>query len=268
MQRLVIIGFGAIGRLLFERLEPGKFGAQVAAVVTRSEALAITKTHLPPSVLVCSSVRAAMVVQPTLFIECAGHAGLRIHGCDVLRMGLDLLVGSVGALADPALEKALREAAVLSGATVLIPAGALGGLDALSASRYAGLEDVEYSSTKNVQSWTETHAEALVDLSAVSRRVTFFTGNAREAATLFPRNANVAAAVALAGIGFERTHVTLSADPEIQGNRHEIRAHGEFGSIEVSIQSRVLPENPQTSLLAPMSLLRAIDSRSSAIRVI
>lgn len=242
--------------------------AEVAAVVVRPQSLARVRSMVPASVKVTSSVAHALEACPTLFVECAGHAALRAHAPDVLRAGADLLVASVGALADAELETALRGVAQASGASVLMPAGAVGGLDALGAARISGLDSVEYTSVKSVQSWRGSHAEKLVDLDQVRDRLVFFTGSAREAARLFPQNANVAATVALAGIGFERTAVRLTVDPEVRHNKHHVRAAGAFGSIEISVVGRTLPANPKTSILAPMSLLRAIESRVLAMRVV
>src|SRR5262249_8231261 len=184
------------------------------------------------------------------------------------KAGVDLLVASVGAMSDPVLETALREAAVTAGSQILLPAGALGGLDALGAARYAGLDKVQYTSTKSLAAWRGTHAESLIDLAGVLHATKFFSGSARDAARLFPQNANVAAAVALAGAGFERTEVELVADPHVKGNRHRINASGSFGTIDITVEGRPLPENPKTSVLAPMSLVRAIESRKASVRVV
>lgn len=263
MERVAIIGYGAMGRLLAERLAD-----KVSAVIVRPETLERVRAQLPKRIQAVSSVADALASKPTLFIECAGHAGLRAHGAAALETGTDLLVASVGALADAALEQALRKAAEASKAAVLVPAGALGGLDVLGAARYAGIDEVTYTSVKAVQAWRGTHAQTLLDLDQVRSAAVFFTGTAREAARLFPQNANVAAAVALAGIGFDRTKVSLTADPAARGNKHRIQASGPFGSIDVVVEGRPLPSNPKTSMLAPMSLIRAVESRSAALRII
>lgn len=268
MERVALIGFGAIGRLVFTRLARGELSAQAAAIIVRPGRVDTIRSQVPETVHVCSSVPEALGASPSLFVECAGHAGLRDHGPAVLGAGADLLVASVGALSDAGLEAELGGTARASGAAILIPSGALGGLDALGSARYAGIDDVEYVSTKPVQAWRGTAAEQLIDLGKVERPTAFYSGTAREAARRFPQNANVAAAVALAGIGFDRTRVSLTADPGASANRHFIRARGAFGSIEVVVEGRTLPDNPKTSVLAPMSLLRAIASRSATLRIV
>lgn len=253
-----IIGFGAIGGTLLRalRTEPPDT-AEVVGVLVREGGVARARAALPPEVAVTSDVAAFLALGPQVVAECAGHAGLAAHGPRVLEAGCDLVVAAVGALADRDLEAALRAAAARGG-RIVIPAGAVGGLDALGAARRAGLERVRYVARKAPAAWVGTAAERTVDLAAVRDPVVVFAGTARAAALAFPQNANVVAAVALAGLGFERTEVTLMADPQATGNRHLVEAEGAFGSLSVAVEGRTLPDNPKTSLLAPYSLARAV----------
>lgn len=258
MIRVGAIGWGAIGRTLGRVLDAR--GASVVAALVRQRAA--PGAGDPPRV---TSVDALLGAGVDVVVECAGHGALREHGARVLAAGRDLLVASVGALADPALQAALESAARAGGARLLVPSGALGGLDALAAARLAGLDEVAYESTKAPAAWRGTEAEALVDLDALDAPRAFLETDARDAARRFPQNANVAAAVALAGLGFERTRVRLVADPAAAGNRHRIVASGAFGRIDVQVLGRVLPDNPKTSVLAPHSLAHAVLNRGAAI---
>ena len=105
----------------------------------------------------------------------------------------------------------------------------------------------------------------MTDLDALQAPHAFLQTDARDAARRFPQNANVAAAVAIAGVGFEATRVTLVADPRATGNRHRIVAHGGFGLIDVTVEGRVLPDNPKSSVLAPHSLAHAVLNRAASI---
>ncbi|VVE10946.1 aspartate dehydrogenase [Pandoraea soli] len=169
-----------------------------------------------------------------------------------------MLIASVGAMADQSLESQLTSAATEGNARLRIPSGALGGLDALGAAKMAGLSEVRYEAHKSPEAWRGTHAETLVTLDAIEKLTVVYEGNARDAARLFPQNANVAAAIALAGVGFDRTKVVLHADPAAIGNTHRIKADGVFGNLDVSVTGKTLPSNPKTSMLAPYSLVRAI----------
>lgn len=265
-ERVAIIGYGAIGHALLRQISKVPLAAQLVAVVTLPEFVAAARKEL--SVPVFETVDQTLATKPTLFVECGGHGALRMHAHHVLQAKIDLLVASVGALSDRDLENDIRAAAEASGARVLLPAGAIGGLDALAAARHAGLDEVRYTSTKAPRAWRGTHAEKLINLDQINTLVEFFSGSARDAARLFPQNANVAAAVALAGSGFEATKVTLTVDPSTQFNRHRIAAYGPFGSINIEIEGKTLPDNPKTSMLAPMSLLNAVISRNAALRIV
>jgi aspartate dehydrogenase len=143
----------------------------------------------------------------------------------------------------------------------------LGGLDVLGAARFAGLQSVRYISRKGVKAWRGTLAEKLIDLGSVTEPTAFFEGNARSAALAFPQNANVAAAVALAGVGFAQTQVTLMVDPAATGNRHSISASGGFGEFEISVTGNTLPSNPKTSALAAYSLVRTLANLNASVVV-
>lgn len=264
--RIGLIGFGAIGRTLYKMIGEHAPAVTVIGVMERAE-LQEQVSALVPGIAVLSDVDALMALQPELVIECAGHAGLNASGPSVLRAGADLLVASVGALADQSLEASLRMAAMQGGGKIRIPAGALGGLDVLGAARFAGLETVIYTSNKAPRAWKGTPAEDMIDLDKLTEATLFYTGDARAAALMFPQNANVAAATALAGLGFERTLVHLRADPAATGNRHRIQANGLFGEIDVTILGKTLPENPKTSMLAPYSLIRSLANLTNTIVV-
>jgi aspartate dehydrogenase len=208
-----------------------------------------------------------LAAQPGLVVECAGHGAVDAYGTDVLAGGADLLVASLGALADRQRLGRLKAAAERAGASLIVPSGAVGGLDLLAAARVAGLSRVTYVSRKPPRAWKGTPAENLADLDALAAATTFYTGPADAAARDYPQNANVAAAVALAGLGFERTQVQLVADPAAPGNLHRIEAEGAFGRTEIVIEGRPLPDNPKTSMLAALSLVRAVLNRGAALVV-
>jgi aspartate dehydrogenase len=258
---IAILGLGAIGSQLFESLRDVE-GPRVAAVLVLEEQVQAAQARLPGNVLVTSSIDEILSLSVNLVVECAGHGPLNEYGPLVLGSRTDLLVSSVGALADAELESRLRDAVRASpGAQLLLPSGAVGGLDVLQAAAQAGLDAVEYTGTKPTKGWRGTRAEALIDLDAAKSVTTFYHGSAREAALEFPKNANVAAAIALAGIGFDNTVVRLAADPHATVNQHRVKAWGAFGSIEIVVNSRALSDNPKSSILAPMSLVKAIRDR-------
>lgn len=263
--KLLLVGYGAMGRQLHELLREHGEEHRIGAVLAPAAQLAGIRAAMPAGVLVSSDLPAALETGVGLMVECAGHPALREHAAPALKAGVDLLVASVGALADPDIEEPLRRAAALGSSRILVPSGALGGLDALAAARYAGLDEVVYVSNKGIAAWRGTAADQMIELDSLSSATVFFSGTAREAALKFPQNANVAAAVAIAGVGFDRTLVRLTADPEANGNRHRIMARGAFGSIDVMIEGRTLAANPKTSVIAPLSLLQAILKQDASL---
>jgi aspartate dehydrogenase len=224
---VALIGSGAIGAWLEARLAPKPI------IIRRGDALP----------------KASVVV------EAAGHGALAHYGVAALKQGSDLVIASIGALADEALWLSLQEAATRG--KILLPAGAIAGIDALSAARRGGLDWVRYSSRKPPASLSEALPP--------DRESIVFEGNARDAALQFPKNANVAATIALAGLGFEKTEVRIIADPTITQNIHLLEASGAFGTFSATIAGRPLTGNPKSSSLTAMSLLRCIENRRSAI---
>jgi len=263
---IALIGHGAIGRYVHERLA-AEGHARISGIVMRSARVEETQQSIGDGTPVVGSVAQLPAPAPDLVVEVAGHGGLAEHGVAALSRGHDLLVVSVGALADEALRAALREAAASGGAKMLIAPGAIGGVDALAAAREGGLNTVRYTSRKPPGAWKGSPGETVADLDTLSKPATLFAGPADEAARLYPKNANVAATIALAGLGFQGTQVQLIADPAAGGNIHLIEAEGAFGSMTVEMRGKPLPDNPKTSSLTAFSVLRAIRNRAEAIEV-
>lgn len=251
-KRLMMIGYGAMGREV-HRLLPK--GLSLDWVLLREG----SDSSQQPRLLNLETVSTVdqCVERPDLVIECAGQEGVREHGEAVLRRGLDLALISVGALADEQLRKRLEIAAREGGGRIILLSGAIAGIDGLAAAREGGLETVTYEACKAPRSWKGSYAEQLIDLDSVHTPTVFFEGSAAEAARLFPANANVAATVGLAGIGLNETRVKLTVDPNTTTNTHRIHALGRFGELALHMNGRPLEDNPKTSTLAALSVVRA-----------
>jgi aspartate dehydrogenase len=269
MRHILLIGMGAVGRHVARALQNEANRVRLSILV-RSQYASAVKARVdevvPGEVQVVDRYE-KLTDMPELAVECAGHAAVAEFGEACLTSGADFLVTSVGALTDTLLLQRLERASRTHMGKLMIPAGAIAGVDALAAARYGGLERVRYTSRKPPEAWRGTPAERLCDLGALRGPTEFYTGAAGEAARLFPQNANVAATIALAGLGFDRTEVSLNADPGAPGNVHVIEARGAFGELRVEVQGRPLAENPKTSTLAALSVLRAIHNRIDAIQI-
>ncbi|WP_207483937.1 aspartate dehydrogenase [Arenibaculum pallidiluteum] len=264
MRAIGLIGYGSIGRTVHGLMREAGLGGAVAGVLVRpGRARALLDEGVPA----VESLDALLARGPALVAETAGQGAVGAYGAAVLEGGADLLVVSIGALADPALHGLLAEAAGRAGRQVLLTPGAVGGIDAIAAMRVSGLERVTYRSRKPPGAWKGTPAERAVDLDGLSAPAVFYRGSAREAALSYPRNANVAATVALAGLGFEATQVELVADPLAPGNVHEIEAEGASGRISVRLEGRPAPDNPKTSMLTALAVVRSLTNRDAAIAI-
>ena len=196
-----------------------------------------------------------------IVIEAAGQQTVAPWGRAALEAGLDFVVTSVSALADPEVLNDLTDLAIRNNAQIHVPPGALGGVDALAAARAVGIDAVEHRIIKPPHAWLGTPAEALCDLHALTHAEAFFRGTATEAALRFPKNANAALTTALAGTGPAATQVTLIADPDADVNRHEIWAKGQFGELSVALRNKPLDENPKSSTMTALNLVRCIENR-------
>jgi aspartate dehydrogenase len=263
-ERIGLIGFGAIGRSVLEHLPAG---VVVAGVLVRPTRVAETSRLLPRGLAVVDTPEALLRLEVTAVAECAGQEALKLFGEEVLEHGVDLLAVSTGALADDEFRCRLVAAGGRGGSRLIVPAGAIGGLDALGALRLGGLTRVFYRSFKPPHAWRDTPAENVVDLMSLRRAVTIFEGSAREAATLFPKNANVAVTVALAAGALDETVVELIADPTIDENIGVVEVEGKYGSLRIDLRGPASPDNPRTSAITALSLVRAIQQRAGVLMI-
>ena len=263
MQTIAMIGCGAIGEAVAGYLADHD-DVEIGVAIVNQGREARARSVFGAAVEVASSID-DVTTQVDLAVDCAGHPALRQHGEAVLSRGINLISVSSGALADAGLYDRLAAAAERGGAQLRVVSGAIGALDALSAAGVGTLTQVTYRGRKPPQGWRGSPAESKLDLDSLSEPTVHFSGSARNAALEYPKNANVAASVALAGIGFDETTVELIADPGVTRNVHEIVAEGDFGRYEFRIEGESLPDNPRSSALTAMSVVREILNPASPI---
>jgi aspartate dehydrogenase len=255
--KIAMIGRGAVARYVEAGLN--QRGLKVAAVLVRADRLT------PDTPREVASV-AELPEDLDIVLECAGHEALRQYGPQLLEQGTRIITVSIGALADSHTERTLQSAAERGKTRLHLTSGAIGALDCLAAGRVGGLTSVTYTGRKPPLGWKGSPAEEILNLDSMNTGTeVHFEGTARDAALAYPKNANVAAAVAIAGLGFDKTRVRLIADATVEKNVHEVTVTGTFGAFDFRICGNALPDNPRSSALAAMSVLSKLDQMSSRI---
>lgn len=245
-RRIGLLGCGNIGRIIARR----GAGLKVSAVYDRHPERA-QQVGAALGARVHGGLDEFVAADFEVLVEAASVGAVSEVGAHALTRGKDLVVLSVGALADITLREELERLARAHRSTVRIPSGALFGLDNLKVAQISRLERLTLHTTK--------HPRALGIEAGERSRV--FRGSAAQCIARFPRSANVAVALGLA-TGSE-VEVEIWADPGARANRHVVNAVGEFGAVQIDISNRPSPDNPATSYLAALSviaLLRGLDA--------
>jgi len=257
-------GLGAIGLAVARRLDDGIPGLQLVAVSARDAARADARMNdfrapvpvLPPREL----ASAADVV-----VECAPAAIFAEIAEPAIRAGRILVPASVGALL---MRPDLIDAAEGSGARIIVPTGALLGLDAVRAAAEGTIRSVVMVTRKPPAGLAGAPylAERGISLDGLTGPIRVFEGTASEGARGFPANVNVAAALGLAGIGPDRTRLEIWADPSITRNMHTIQIDADSARFTMTIENVPSAENPRTGKITPLSVIAALRGLVAPLR--
>jgi aspartate dehydrogenase len=264
--RLAIAGLGAIGREVALRIDRGSIaGVRLAAVSARDQEKAkafIAGLVAPvPVVPVAALAEVADVV-----LECLPAGLFRSVAEPALQRGRLLMPLSVGALLD---HMDLVELAKRTGGRIVVPTGALLGLDAVRAVS----EGIVYEAAIETRKPPGGLAGAPhliangISVEGITAPLRVFAGSAREAIRGFPANVNVAVALSLAGVGPDRTRVEIWADPSVSRNTHTIRVRSDSSDLTMIIESIPSPENPRTGVVTALSAVAALRRLASPLVV-
>jgi aspartate dehydrogenase len=246
-----IAGFGAVGRSLANALAAGIEGLTLSAIASRDAER--VRSTLPQAAPVPVVPISELAQHAELIVECAPAAVLPEIAEPALRAGRQVVVLSCGALLD---NEHLVDLARANGGRILVPTGALLGLDAVLAAAEGTISSVTMTSRKppaglvGAPYLVRNH----IDVSQAKEPMRVFEGSAREAARGFPANVNVAVALSLAGIGPDRTRIAIWADPTIKRNTHMIEVESDAASFSMSIAG-VPSENPRTGKITAQSVI-------------
>jgi aspartate dehydrogenase len=262
--RVAIVGLGAIGRTVACQLAQGLPGLVLSAVVARDSAKA--RTWLAAQHIDCPIVALAELPHHAdLAIECAPAAVVEQVCRPMLAAGKQVMVLSAGALLPRPDLIALAKA---HGGQIIVPTGALLGLDAVVAAAEGAIHSVRMI-TKKPPKGLEGAPYLLansISVAGLNEAKRVFTGSAREAAAGFPANVNVVAALALAGIGPDRTTIEIWADPSLARNCHTIEVDSDAARFSLSIEN-IPSENPRTGRITALSVIAALRKLHAPIRV-
>lgn len=261
---VAIGGLGAIGRKVALALEAGIPGLRLGAVsardTARAAAFVATLKHPVPVLPLQELGRDADIV-----VECAPAAAFREVAVPALQRGRTLVAISVGALLANA---DLKDIAERHGGRILVPSGAMLGLDALQAAAQGEIHSVTMK-TRKPPAGLEGAPHLVANnirLDNLEEPLRVFEGTAREAVQGFPANVNVAAAVSLAGIGPDRTRIEIWADPHEKKNVHSVHVVADSAEFTVTIAG-VPSENPKTGRITALSVIAALRKLTSPLSI-
>jgi aspartate dehydrogenase len=249
-------GFGAIGGALARRLDRGLPGLRLVAVsardVGRAQQRIADLAHPVPIIPLPELAALADVV-----VECAPAVVFRAVAEPALRAGRVFMPVSIGQLLE---HGDLIDLAAATGARIIVPTGALLGLDAVRAAAEGEIRSVTMVTRKPPEGlagapYLERHG---IDLKGISAPLKVFEGSARDGARGFPANVNVAAALSLAGVGPERTRLEIWADPHVTRNTHRIVVEADAARFEMQIENVPTEENPRTGRITALSVIAAL----------
>lgn len=250
MIKVGLLGCGNVAHVIAAETEGFEIRACFDLVPGRAEEIAKIAGAKP-----FSSFKEFINEDLDIVVEAASVAAVNEFALKVLENKKDIVILSVGALADPGLKKVLKEAAKENARKIYIPSGAIMGLDNLKIGRISNITRLILRSTKNPRSLgIETDEKTLV-----------FSGRADECIRRFPKNINVAIALELA-TGHD-VEVELWADPDLHMNTHEIIVEGDFGNFYLKIENKPCPDNPATSYLAALSIITLLKNLEDPIKI-
>jgi aspartate dehydrogenase len=254
-----IAGTGAIGTAVGNALAAGEIEGMELAFI--SEIRGSTPFSVP------NLSFAELAEKSDLIVECLSPDSVPALANEALSRGKTIVMISSAAL--------LRFPDIMARANagegrIIVPSGALGGIDGVRALKSMGLRSAVIRSTKKPMAYDGAPyiAAQKIDLGAITVPTCIFSGNALDAAKAFPANVNVAATISLAGLGPEHTKVEVWADPEAPGNTHEITVRGEYSTFTGRIENQPDPKNPKTSMLAAHSIIACLQQMTEKVSVI
>jgi aspartate dehydrogenase len=262
--RVAIAGLGAVGMKVAQELDKGIPGLRLAAVSARDKVAAterLSKLQTPVPVVDIG------LLEPMadIVVECAPAKLLREIAVPFLEKGKTIIVLSAGALLS---NWDLLDLAKEKSGQIVVPSGALIGLDAVTAAAEGKIRSVRMITRKPVRGLVGAPylAENNIRIEDIKAPIKIFSGTPREAALGFPANLNVSVALGLAGIGVDKTELEIWADPALDRNMHTVEVESDSASFSMTI-ANIPSENPKTGRITALSVLAYLRKLNSPLRV-
>jgi aspartate dehydrogenase len=255
--KLAIAGLGAIGLPVARRIDAGAVpGMSLAAISARDHAKAskaVAGFKSPPPVLGL----AALAETADVIVECLPSKHFAEVAAPAVEHGRIFMPLSVGALLD---HMTLIERARQTGARIIVPTGALLGLDAVRAAAEGTIASVTLETRKPPAGLAGAPllVKRGISVDGLTEPLLVFEGSAREAIAGFPANVNVAVALSLAGTGPDATRIRIWADPTVTRNTHTVIVKSDSSDLTMTIENIPSPENPRTGAITALSVLAAL----------
>lgn len=263
--RVGIAGLGVIGAKVARRLTDGMEGMELVAVTSgdRQKAERTLESMGASSPVVSPAELAAAC---DVIVECAPTAAFLSIAVPALEAGRVVLTVSAAALLE---HMEMVDLARANGGRIIVATGALLGLDAVRAAAQGKVRSVTMVTRKPPKSLRGAPHLAVigVDVDTLTEPTLLFDGSARDGARGFPANVNVAAALALAGIGPDRTRLQIWADPGLERNTHTIVVDAEAARLEMTIANVPSVEKPGTGRITALSVISALEGLASPLKI-
>ncbi|PPR34914.1 MAG: L-aspartate dehydrogenase [Alphaproteobacteria bacterium MarineAlpha6_Bin4] len=253
-EKIGIIGFGAIGQEIYKKISRKVVKGYTISGIFSDD---INTKNISKRIK-CNSLKELLKKKPNIIIEAASVEAFKSYAEQILRNKIDLFCLSVCSFADKNFFKKILFLTKKTNNKIYIPTGAISGLDALSSASLSN----ELKSVKLIQRKPPKALLTISESKKIRKEKILLSSVARKICKKFPKNSNIAATLAICGVGFDSTRVKIIADPKVKKNIAEIEAYGKFGKLSICLENNP-SDNPKTSRLTAMSILLSLKKRKS-----
>lgn len=264
--KVAIAGLGSIGKVVADRLLHGIEGLRLVAVGARRPDNAREFLAARDGAQVAVTDLAHLPELADVIVEALPAKAFDEIAEPALRAGRTLMVVSVGQLLG---RERLFDVARQSNGRIIVPTGALLGLDAVQAAAQGQIHSVRMTTRKPPAGLVGAPhlVRNNINLDGLTAPLRIFSGTAREAVVGFPANVNVVAALSLAGVGPDRTTIEIWADPSADRNQHSIEVDSDSASFSMEIRNIPSADNPKTGKITALSVVAALRKLGSSVRI-